>query len=96
MLRRSDWLSAARSVRESPPDSLIAFSHRNAMSFMHPSTLRSAVLARIIFSGSRPVERGRWQALAEELPPDQTSDEPARRTQIRCAHIGLEDREQRG
>ena len=35
-------------------------------------------------------------SLAVEFSPEETGDELARRTQIRCAHIGLEDREQRG
>ena len=34
---------------------MIAFSHRNAMSFMHPRTLRSAVFVTMTFSGSRSV-----------------------------------------
>src|ERR1035437_1546005 len=52
MLRRRDRLSAARSVRARPPDLLMAVSHRNAMSVMHPRTLRSAVLASVISSVS--------------------------------------------
>ena len=93
---RSDRLSSGRSVRARPPASAMACSHLNAMSFMQPRTLRSAVLANRTSCCSRSPNVPRRHLLAVELPPDEAGDQLARGTQRGCHHVGLEDREQRG
>jgi len=46
ILRRSAWVSAARSARRRPPDRAISWPQRNAMSFMQPRTLQPTGPAR--------------------------------------------------
>ena len=63
MLRRSAWLRSATLVPARPLDRVIATTHKTAMSFMQPSTLRLAVLTRIMVNsmaawvGSRHLRR---------------------------------------
>jgi len=80
-LRRTDPLSATKPARARPPDLVISFPHRNAMSFMHPRTLRSAALARMTLSGSRSVNMldGRPSAGSSRLVGRATREPAARR-----------------
>jgi hypothetical protein len=83
MLRRSDRLSAARSVWRRLPALAIACPHKNVISFMHPRTLRSAVLARISSCGARSanVAGGRPSARSSRSMRPMTRSRVARRSE---------------
>ena len=83
----------AKSVRAKPPDLKIRSSHVKAMSFMHPSTLRSAVLAKTNVRAPCIGENGR-QVLRQDLVLDERSDERTRVPQLADLDVGGEDREQ--